>query len=84
MHWKVLFACPNGIVRFQTVFFQKSLPTGNLDIQQGVAHTKQGEGHGCRNEVEWTEWDAAALLSAHIDNRSNSKCYYLFTEISSG
>lgn len=62
MHGKMLLACQDRIVRVQTIFLQKRLPVGDLNIQQGVAHTEEGKSHNCREEVERTEGDAYHIL----------------------
>jgi len=38
----------DGIVGLESIFFQELLSTGDLEVEKGISHTKDGVGHrGC-------------------------------------
>jgi len=44
-HLSVFPLGQNGIVRFESIFFQKLLSTSDLEVEEGISHTKDGVRH---------------------------------------
>jgi len=51
-HLSMFLLGRDGIVRFESVFFQKLLSTGDLEIEKGVSDTKDSVGHRGWDEEE--------------------------------